>query len=519
MSELSEVPPAVDPVLWLPSRAEDVESLTESPQPATARSLRSEILQPVPEIDSRSASSPVEDAPDNVPDVSPAGRVAGQLRPVAVGPLTQVVVVLGVALGYDALRGGSLPLSLALVGVVFAITVRSGRAAVGGARVMSAVHHLFVAYATVSLAVAVGAVRTEALPQAAVLFAAGGVVLAGTAFVRERRRAPLRVLVVGDRGAVSRAAMQWGASPRVEVVGGVLTDRPLGDGRPVSVVGVPSVAGVQATLGHLTRCRADVVLVSPGPLLSGADVRRLSWELEGTGVELGVLGGVDHAAPHRIQPVHVEGSTVLRLLPARPPCGVRCVKYVVDRVLGTLLLLTALPVIALLVLAVRLDSPGPGLFRQTRTGRDGKPFTIFKLRTMHRHADRDLVTLSGRNEADGPLFKIHDDPRVTRLGKILRRTSLDELPQLINVVRGEMSLVGPRPALPTEVASYDDVERRRLRVRPGLTGLWQVSGRSDLGWDSGMALDLRYADNWRLRADASILARTVGAVVRRRGAY
>jgi exopolysaccharide biosynthesis polyprenyl glycosylphosphotransferase len=515
MSELSEVPPAVDPVLWLQSMAENVESLTESAQPATARSLRSEILRPLPETDSRSASSPVDEAPGDGRDAAPAG----QHRPVAVGALAQVVAVLGVALGYDALRGGSLPLSVALMGLVLAITLRGRSTALGSTRTASAVHHLFVAYATVSLAVAVGALRTEALPQAAVLFATGGVVLAGTAFVRERRRAPVRVLVVGDRGALSRAAMQWGASPRVEVVGGVLTDRPLGDGRPVSVVGVPSVAGVEATLAHLRRCRADVVLVSPGPALSGADVRRVSWELEGTGVELGVLGAVDHAAPHRIQPVHVEGSTVLRLLPARPSCPVRCVKYVVDRVLGTLLLLAALPVIALLVLGVRLDSPGPGLFRQTRTGRDGKPFTIFKLRTMHRHADRDLVTLSGRNEADGPLFKIHDDPRVTRLGKILRRTSLDELPQLINVVRGEMSLVGPRPALPTEVESYDDVERRRLRVLPGLTGLWQVSGRSDLGWESGMALDLSYADNWRLRADASILARTVGAVVRRRGAY
>ena len=138
---------------------------------------------------------------------------------------------------------------------------------------------------------------------------------------------------------------------------------------------------------------------------------------------------------------------------------------------------------------------------------------------MHRYADRDLVALDSLNQADGPLFKMHDDPRVTRVGRLLRRTSLDELPQLVNVVKGEMSLVGPRPALPTEVACYDDVEWRRLHVLPGLTGLWQVSGRSDLGWDSGMALDLRYTDNWRLRCDVSILARTVGAVVRRRGAY
>jgi exopolysaccharide biosynthesis polyprenyl glycosylphosphotransferase len=369
------------------------------------------------------------------------------------------------------------------------------------------------------LAVAVGVLGSAALPQAAVLFAAGGAVLAGTSYVRGRSGTPVRVLVVGDRTAVSRAAMQWGASDRVDVVGGVLTDRPVGEGRPISVVGVPTVPGVEAALAHLQRCRAEVVLVSPGSGLSGPDVRRLSWELEGTGVDLGVLGLVDHAAPHRVRPVQMDGGTVLQLLPTRPPRAVRIAKNVVDRVLGAVLLLVALPLIGVMVLAVRLDTPGPAVFRQTRIGRHGRHFTIYKLRSMYEHADRDLLAVASLNEADGPLFKIHDDPRITRVGKVLRRTSLDELPQLVNVVRGEMSLVGPRPALPTEVASYDDVERRRLHVRPGLTGLWQVSGRSDLGWASGMALDLRYADNWRLRGDASILARTLGAVIRRRGAY
>jgi lipopolysaccharide/colanic/teichoic acid biosynthesis glycosyltransferase len=313
--------------------------------------------------------------------------------------------------------------------------------------------------------------------------------------------------------------MQWGASDRVDVVGAVLTDRSAGDGHPSTVVGVPTVAGLEATVAHLRRCRAEAVLVSPGSGLSGPDVRRLSWELEGTGVELGVTGLVDHAAPHRVRAVQLNGGTVLQVLPTRPPRAVRIAKHVVDRVLGTVLLLVALPLVGLMVLAVRLDTPGPAVYRQTRIGRHGKRFTIYKLRSMHQHADRDLPALTALNEADGPLFKIHDDPRVTRVGKVLRRTSLDELPQLINVVRGEMSLVGPRPALPAEVACYDDVELRRLHVLPGLTGLWQVSGRSDLGWDSGMALDLRYADNWRLRGDASILARTLGAVVRRRGAY
>jgi exopolysaccharide biosynthesis polyprenyl glycosylphosphotransferase len=496
MSELSEVPPTVvDPVQWLVRSVVDtVDPLTET-LPSAATTSRPSLVDPAIQVVRR----PYD----------------------AWWALVQVLAVIAVALAYDLLRGGSLTVSVALTGIVLAITVSGQKAfaGLGGSGTASSVHHLFVGYAAVSLAVVVGALSTEALPQAAVLFATGGVVLAGTTFVRDRTRAPVRVLVVGDRGAVSRAAMQWGASTRVDVVGGVLTDEPVGDGRPISVVGVPSVAGFEATLAHLRRCRADAVLLAPGPRLSGGDVRRLSWELEGTGVELGVLGLVDHAAPHRVLPAQIEGGTVLRLLPTLPARPVRFAKIVVDRVLGSLLLLAALPVLGLLVLAVRLDSPGPGLFRQTRIGRDGTPFTMFKLRTMHRNADRDLVALTERNEADGPLFKIHDDPRVTRVGRVLRRISLDELPQLINVVRGEMSLVGPRPALPAEVACYDDVERRRLHVLPGLTGLWQVSGRSDLGWDSGMALDLSYADNWRLRGDVSILARTVGAVVRRRGAY
>jgi exopolysaccharide biosynthesis polyprenyl glycosylphosphotransferase len=496
MSEVSEVPPVVDPVSWL------VRSVVDTVEPPTE--VRPSLMA----------------TPRPAPD-GPESTTVGRPRVAAWAALVQVLVVCAVAVAFGALQGGSPAISVALVVTVLAITLRGldAPAGLGGARTTSTMRHLVVGYAAVSLAVAVGAVGTEALPQAAVLFATGGVVLAGTAFARRRSRTPVRVMVVGDRAAVSRAAMQWGASKRFDVVGGVLTDRPMGDGRPVSVVGVPSVAGLEATLAHLRHSRADVVLVSPGPSLSGLDVRRLSWELEGTGVDLGVLGVVDHAAPHRLHAVRMDGGTVLRVLPARPSRMVRVAKAVLDRVLGTALLLAAAPLIGLLVVAIRLDSPGPGLFRQTRTGRDGKHFTIYKLRTMHRDADRDLMALVARNQADGPLFKIHDDPRVTRIGKVLRRTSLDELPQLLNVVRGEMSLVGPRPALPSEVACYDDVERRRLHVLPGLTGLWQVSGRSDLGWDSGMALDLSYADNWRLRGDVWVLARTLGAVVRRRGAY
>ena len=180
---------------------------------------------------------------------------------------------------------------------------------------------------------------------------------------------------------------------------------------------------------------------------------------------------------------------------------------------------TTLPLFVLVAIGVRLDSSGPALFVQTRVGRHGKKFRMFKFRSMHTNADELKEALIDQNEMDGVLFKIRRDPRVTRFGYWLRRSSFDELPQLLNVLLGQMSLVGPRPALPLEVATYDETARRRLVVRPGITGLWQVSGRSDLTWEDALRLDLYYADNWRLLDDFVIAARTFGAVALARGAY
>jgi len=177
------------------------------------------------------------------------------------------------------------------------------------------------------------------------------------------------------------------------------------------------------------------------------------------------------------------------------------------------------PVILLLALAVKVNDRGPVFFRQVRVGRNGKLFRCLKFRTMVVDAEAKLAALQQTNERSGPLFKMERDPRVTRVGARLRRWSLDELPQLVNVLLGQMSLVGPRPALPDEVASYDLDPRRRLAVKPGITGLWQVSGRSDLTWAESVRLDLRYVDNWSLRLDLAILSRTVQAVVGHRGAY
>jgi lipopolysaccharide/colanic/teichoic acid biosynthesis glycosyltransferase len=181
------------------------------------------------------------------------------------------------------------------------------------------------------------------------------------------------------------------------------------------------------------------------------------------------------------------------------------------------LLVLLSPLLTGLAIAVRVTSPGPALFRQTRVGRDGRLFTIVKFRTMRRGAERQKITLV--SDGDGPLFKIRNDPRVTPLGAFMRRHSLDELPQLINVTLGHMSLVGPRPPLPEEVARYGDDVRRRLLVRPGLTGLWQVNGRSDLSWEESVRLDLRYVENWTLMLDLQILWKTWSAVARGQGAY
>jgi exopolysaccharide biosynthesis polyprenyl glycosylphosphotransferase len=196
-------------------------------------------------------------------------------------------------------------------------------------------------------------------------------------------------------------------------------------------------------------------------------------------------------------------------------------KALFDRIGAALALLVLAPLLAVCALAIRLDrnAPGPAFFRQIRVGRHGKPFAIYKFRTMRDDAEDLLAELRALNEHDGALFKVRQDPRITRVGRFLRRYSLDELPQLINVLRGEMSLVGPRPPLPNEVAEYPADMLRRLVVRPGMTGLWQVSGRADLAWEEAMRLDLRYVENWTLTLDLIIMMRTASAVLRASGAY
>jgi exopolysaccharide biosynthesis polyprenyl glycosylphosphotransferase len=281
---------------------------------------------------------------------------------------------------------------------------------------------------------------------------------------------------------------------------------------------VPVVGDPDRIIDAVDTVGVHVVAVASHPDLAGQSLRRLSWALEERGVELVVSPGIVEVAGPRLSIRPVAGLSLLHL--ERPTFGGsrRFLKTVFDRLLGALLLVLALPLVAGIALAVRLSGPGPVLFRQVRVGVDGRRFTMLKFRSMVHDAEHRRTALSDLDEGNGMLFKIHQDPRVTPVGALLRRFSLDELPQLFNVLRGDMSLVGPRPPLPEEVAGYDGDAVRRLRVRPGMTGLWQVSGRSDLSWEESLRLDLRYVDNWSFALDLSILWRTWRAVIRGSGA-
>ncbi|PZG16316.1 UDP-phosphate galactose phosphotransferase [Micromonospora craterilacus] len=269
------------------------------------------------------------------------------------------------------------------------------------------------------------------------------------------------------------------------------------------------------------RTGADTVVVLSCPEIAGAALRRLAWQLERDDVDLIVASNLVDVAGDRTTIRPVDGLPMLHVEHPRLKGGRRLVKGAFDRVSALLLLILATPLLLVIALLVRFapSAGGPVIFRQERVGRNGRLFVIYKFRTMYVDAEDRLAELLHRNEHDGGLFKIRDDPRVTPVGHWLRRFSLDEIPQLVNVVKGDMSLVGPRPPLAREVANYPPDMRRRLVVKPGLTGLWQVSGRSDLSWEESIRLDLSYVENWSLTMDLTILLRTLGAVVRSSGAY
>jgi len=337
---------------------------------------------------------------------------------------------------------------------------------------------------------------------------------------RQRGRCMRPVLVMGYERAVAGLCRQLDRQPHhgMQVVGALLPEGRIRPGA-LSDVGVP-VAGCFADAAEaVARTGADTVAVLACPELDGQALRRLAWELEKSGTDLIVAPALIDAAGARTTIRPIDGLPMLHVEHPEFSGARRLVKGLIDRILAAVVLLVAAPVMAFIAIRIRLDSTGPALFRQERVGRDGSRFVLLKFRTMHVDAESRLAALLQQNEGDGVLFKIRDDPRITAVGGFLRRYSLDELPQLFNVLAGQMSLVGPRPPLDSEVAQYEREAHRRLVVKPGLTGLWQVSGRSDLSWEDSVRLDLRYVENWSLTSDFVIMMRTVAAVLRSAGAY
>ncbi|QOC90617.1 sugar transferase [Micromonospora craniellae] len=329
-----------------------------------------------------------------------------------------------------------------------------------------------------------------------------------------------RVLVVGDTAHVLELVHTLRREPYAgyQVVGACIPDALLA---PVAqrLGDVPVVGSFRGIPEAAAAIGADTVAVTACGELTATRLRRLGWQLEGTGIDLVLAPALTDVAGPRIHTRPVAGLPLIHVEAPEFRGARKLVKGLVDRSLSLVALTLLLPLLAAIALAVKLNSRGPVLFRQTRVGQGGREFGVFKFRTMVVNADALLAELTARNETDGLMFKMRDDPRVTRVGRLLRKWSLDELPQLVNVLLGQMSLVGPRPPLPSEVARYDGDVARRLLVKPGMTGLWQVSGRSDLSWEDGIRLDLYYVENWSLAADLTILWKTFGAVINSRGAY
>lgn len=338
---------------------------------------------------------------------------------------------------------------------------------------------------------------------------------------RLRRRNLSQVLVVGGQASAGPFIQHLGRNPGLgfEVVGVCVP--PGSENRPITVDGtaVPVYGTFAEARDAVALCGATTVAVTSAEALGHSAMRELSWDLEGMNVDMLVSPGVIDVAGPRMMVRPVAGLPLLHIDKPRYDGANRFLKATFDRLGALILLLVLTPVLIACAVAVKFGSTGPIFYRAERIGVNNTPFDMWKFRTMVDGADKQKAALAQMNEGSGVLFKLRDDPRVTPIGKFLRRYSLDELPQLFNVVGGTMSLVGPRPPLRDEVEKYSGMVTRRMLVRPGMTGLWQVSGRSDLSWEESVRLDLTYVENWSIMQDAMILWRTARAVVRSDGAY
>jgi exopolysaccharide biosynthesis polyprenyl glycosylphosphotransferase len=339
----------------------------------------------------------------------------------------------------------------------------------------------------------------------------------GLHHLQSRGRSLRHVLVAGSFGAAQQLSERIRREPDagMKVIGLCLPPSELP--RPV-VAGVPVLGNLSQVPAVVRAMRCDAVAVTSDDATRYNYLRELAWSLEGAGVELLVDPGLVEVAGPRMHIRPLMGFPLLHVEEPHFTGWRRIVKRISDLVLTSIGLLIISPLMLIIAVGIKLQDGGPVIFRQARIGREGKPFTMLKFRSMVVDAEDRKLELMVHNEGKGGLFKLSRDPRVTRFGQFLRDFSLDELPQLFNVLGGTMSLVGPRPHLASELAQMPSEASRRSLVTPGLTGLWQVSGRSDLEGEDAIRLDLRYVENWSLSLDLQILWKTISAVVAKRGA-
>lgn len=332
--------------------------------------------------------------------------------------------------------------------------------------------------------------------------------------VRGELQAP--VLVVGSGHHVDQAhiALRRARWAGYKVVGAITEDQ-----TKTTVTGLQVLGGFADIVDIINSHGIATVIFTEGSFASPSEFRRLAWKLEESQVQMMVVPTMADVSAERLEFSPMPGLPLVHVARPRALKSLRWSKRAADVVSSAFLLILAAPVLLATALAVKLEDGGPVVFRQRRVGLKGEEFYCLKFRSMCIDAEAKVAALQAQNEGAGVLFKMTNDPRITRTGRFIRRFSIDELPQLWNALRGDMSLVGPRPALPREVAQYDSDTKRRLHVRPGLTGLWQVSGRSNLSWEDTVRLDLYYVDNWSFVRDMMIIAKTAKAVLGSSGAY
>jgi exopolysaccharide biosynthesis polyprenyl glycosylphosphotransferase len=329
-----------------------------------------------------------------------------------------------------------------------------------------------------------------------------------------------QVIVVGSRQDVDYVVRQIARkSGAAYSVVGVVIDGDADEVRQGVSKAVPISTDLDGVAATASRLGADAVIVAGTPRGRENFVHDLAWELEGMSTDLIIATNLANVAGPRIHLRPMEGLPLIHVEIPEFEGGKHVLKRAFDVAVSSLALLVLSPLLALVAVVIALDSPGSALFRQERVGRDGKKFTMYKFRSMVTTAPDDLSELINQNEGAGVLFKLKHDPRVTRVGRFIRKHSIDEFPQLWNILIGDMSIVGPRPPLPREVQGYEDHVHRRLYIRPGLTGMWQVNGRSTLDWEESVQLDLFYVENWSLVGDIVIVWRTFRQLVNPVGAY